>query len=222
MAPSVESERTYFGASLESVASAPIWDEPRFVAVLSLLTRSGEISQLPARFSPEYISSPTLFDKMTALASVTDCTGFETSCAVQLNAFSGFRFGMESVGTRDSCNPPVTSETIGVIHTHPRSLVATGFSLPDYLEFLTRPTLRFFSLAYVDGGILVLKTNITPQNLSSRRVAHRLEDIYSDSSRASPTRALVRFNQLVCTEFGLVLFLKEASGFRRATVVSSV
>lgn len=99
------------------------------------------------------------------------------------------------------------------IHVHPDNASiggAQGFSDGDYVGLLAdRETLGAI-MVFGKDIFLVLKTSVTPNNLSrqaiEKRVSEARQDYYDNGMRRN-IEGLVAFNKAVCAEFGLVLYL---------------
>ena len=59
--------------------------------------------------------------------------------------------------------------------------------------------------------MIVLKTSATPNNIDSKRVDKRIQDIEREflNSGKNMVTSVVDINKTVCTEFGLVMYLAD-------------
>lgn len=65
-------------------------------------------------------------------------------------------------------------------------------------------------IGYGDNNlIMVLKTSVTPNNMSMESVDRRVKDIedeFLEKSKEHPLMKVINFNKTVCTELGLTMY----------------
>ncbi|MFA6982196.1 MAG: hypothetical protein WC243_04210, partial [Patescibacteria group bacterium] len=194
------------------------WDYSRFRSVLLSLAKIGSAQAIPASNSPDSIDVSGWTPYVDELQRRTGSNGKEHARAVIADT-SSLRLLMSPVIAGTDNNVSVHfilpaeqakfQKAIAYIHTHTNDMTAHGLSDGDYRTFLFDPDQQAMLLAYGNGNrIMILKTSVTPNNLSRERIATRILDAREDYFlfAPNPVSAVVDFNRAVCSEYGLVMY----------------
>lgn len=161
-------------------------------------------------------------DRVDDLRKRTEKTGREHGEPVFVDVErESLVFGRITMGTNEHTRVDATPQPgrellqriIATMHAHPKVEVAHGLSTQDYLQLLSYERLQAEMLVFDENMIMVLKTSVTPNNDINVNLEHKLQDLDSDYFRSgiSPVVSLIDFNKAVCSEFGLVMYMGNAS-----------
>lgn len=179
---------------------------------------------VPAHNRPDLISIDGWSQQVNDLRMRTQSTGREHARVLLVDKekqklfFSGKITAGSSTQTRLDYSTESGREffqrPIASIHTHPLeqgTMVAHGFSGQDYRTFLGHAEQQAMVIAFGQRNLMmVMKTTATPYNLTRGVVDKRItncEEEFLFSSNKHPIEQVVDFNNTVCLEMGLTLYV---------------
>lgn len=210
-------------ATLDKLTESRNWDYGQFRNILVALAKVGKGQSITARNRPDSIHLQGLRKYIDELVDRSRKNGREHARVVLADTGKDSLVvsGKITVGSRHSVRLEVSRQpgrekfqrAIASLHVHPDSLTSHGLSGQDYKTFLADPEQQAMMIAYgTVNRIMVLKTTVTPNNLTERTIDQRIEDAESDYLENSAKHSVFRvvdFNKSVCSEFGLVMYMAD-------------
>ncbi len=222
-------------AAIEKMTTSKDWNYERFKLVMISLAIAGKGVHIPARNRPDSIRLSGFGEYTDRLVSLTQQRGIEYSQVVLVDTKNRTLVSGKIVdGNENSVELDYTQQpgredvqrVVGTFHTHPYSMYANGLSDTDYVTFLSNKDHQFMMIAYGSNNrIFVMKTSVTPNNLSQKSIERRIKDAmadYFELSEKHPYLQVVDFNKSVCSELGLTMYLannENSDLFTRVNVV---
>jgi hypothetical protein len=222
---------------LEELTTGKNWGSAQFDKVMVQLGILGNGQAIPAENRPENIELEKYRPYFENLVGWTKATARELSQTFFVDKEKNILVPAEKfpIGTKTEVDLYVSGQPkdfIGSMHTHPTNNLDTfpyALSGGDYKTFISDTKQQFMIVICGERvKILILKTSVTPNNMSPERVTERvsaLEEEFGNFGGFSSLEQLVFFNQMVCVEFGLTFFLsdkKDSYNFSRMNVVDVI
>jgi hypothetical protein len=210
---------------LEELTTPRHWEYDRFKKVMVSLARTSKGNHTPAINRPDSINIQNLRKYVDNLMGKTKISRLEygqtvfadtqrESFVVSKTIKEGSNDEVDLIWDYEPGRKFFQKRTLS-FHTHPQGegYVVNGFSDTDYSGFMNDLEQQAMLIAYGDEVLMVMKTSVTPNNLSKestkRRIKECSQDFYFDSGKPSK-QAIVDFNKEICIELGLVLYRADA------------
>jgi len=204
---------------IDDLTQPPNWDYPQWRRVLIALATAGNGNFVPAHHRPETINLQVWETEAAALNRETLKDGLERATPILVDTEKKALIGgKRTVGTHggvvfDKTPQPGKEQfqrCIGTIHTHPFDIATPMMGGSDYLAFLPDASQIAMMMAWGGFRVLVVKTSVTPNNISSDLLKRRLaayEEELDIIDNENIGKKYIEYNKMICTEFGLVLYL---------------
>jgi len=201
------------------------WDSDIFSKVMVALAKLKEGNYIPSTNRPDSVHLQNLMRIMNDLLRRTEETKKEhariilaDTQAEKLVAGKLLIGDENSVTIMEEKQPgrEKMQKVIGTMHTHPggeRALVY-GLSDGDYKGFMRDKHHQVMLISYGDlkerYAIMVMKTSVTPNNISPENIKRRIEECNKEflkNLEVWDIHKFVNFNKAICLEFGLTMYL---------------
>ncbi len=216
--PSNRTAESRFKDSVKALGSHWNWDDFKRVMVnLTLLNIN-----LPGETRPESLHLQGFRPKLDKLSLEAEQRGVEIARAGFVDSQrKTLIFGKTTAGNSHSVTLNVDPEPgrerfqapVLSMHVHPES---PGFSGQDFLHLLGSSSMKSMFMLLGNTDFIVMKTTFTPDLLSVDDINHRLNHLLKECRLDSSGETgglgsflikLVRFNKLVCLEYGLTMYV---------------
>ncbi len=210
--------------ALDRLTEPSNWDYSAFKTVLLALAMMGNGQSVPAHNAPDHISLSGWEYDIKELSGACLSRGVEYSRAIfaDIGKKALVMSGKTAIGTESSSWLVLTKQPgreffqkrIASIHTHPTiwSALPHGFSGTDYEQFLADNEQQAMVICYGDRLLLTLKTTAFSWKMSKETISRRIEECkrdflnFRELDLEESNAAVVRFNKMICVEFGLSLY----------------
>ncbi len=220
--------------TLENLTQSKNWDSAQFNKIIVTLGLIGNGQSIPARFRPESINLQVYRKYFEDLLERTKKEEKEHARAIFIDRekqsviISGVSVGIEGNSCIDDSPQPGREKfqsLIGSIHSHTMDITAHSFSDGDLGVFLSDKRQQFMIMVYGESmRLIVLKTSVTPNNMSIESLKRRISEATKDSFSTGKVvmEQVVDFDKIICAEFGLVFYMATKSSddfFKKINVV---
>ena len=209
--------------ALDRLTEPRNWDYGQFRSILVALAKVGNGQSITARHRPDSIHLQGWRQYTDDLVERSRESGKEHARVIlaDTDKDSLVVSGKITVGSKHSVRLDVSRQpgreifqkAIASLHVHPDSPTSHGLSGQDYKTFLADSEQQAMMIAYGKANrIMVLKTTVTPNNLTESTIDQRIKDAegdYLENSTKHPVLRVVDINKSVCSEFGLVMYMAD-------------
>lgn len=214
------------GITLERLTQPKNWDYDLFKRVLLFLRQTKSSYAIPAINRPDSIHLQGLGETISKLLRLTLESSSEHAQMLFIDhGHNSLVTGKITKGSATQVRLNTDKQpgrelfqtAIGSFHTHPTNgggeQLAHGLSGQDYKTLLSDNKQQLMVIAFgANTRIMVLKTSVTPTDISSQSLSNRMcdcENDYLSAKDKNPMVAVVNFNKSVCTEFGLLMYVAD-------------
>jgi hypothetical protein len=205
---------------IEQLTASKNWDFQQFTRVMVALSTIDQY--MPGRRAPQSIHIQGFRKKLDRLYELSDEAGLEHAQPILTDIDTRkFVYGRITRGSKHRVRLDSKKQEgrehlqkrILSMHIHPKGEGignGLGLSNADFTTLLSDSEQIGMMMRVIDTIFLVLKTNVTPNNLNKSAVERMIQqankDYLVDSKKVDILR-LVDFNRAVCMESGMVLFM---------------
>lgn len=204
----------------EQLTASKNWDFQQFTRVIVALSTIDQY--MPGSRAPQSIHIQGFRKKLDRLYELSDEAGLEHAQPILTDLDTRkFVYGRITRGSKHRVRLDLKKQEgrehlqrrVLSMHIHPKGEGlgnGLGLSGADFITLLSDPEQIGMMMRVIDTIFLVLKTNVTPNNLGKGAVEKMIKQISEDylvNSGKIGLLRLVDFNRAVCMESGMVLFM---------------